>query len=218
MADSPEQVPEKLGDRIDRYRIGFGDVASPTNQRGLCAALIPPNSICGDKVPTIILSSDPNDLLLWLGVANSLAMDFLVRKKVALKMSYTILDSLPFPRDFRGTPSSIAIAHRVCALCAVGPEMEAFRQSAVAFGILGSTSEVVEEPDRRGVLASEIDALVARDVYGLTRDEMLYILDPANVLGEDCGIETFKALRNAELRAFNEFRTQRLIEEAWDRV
>jgi hypothetical protein len=47
---------------------------------------------------------------------------------------------------------------------------------------------------------------------------MLYILDPANILGEDCGIETFKALRNREQREFNEFRTQRLIEEAWDRL
>ena len=49
-------------------------------------------------------------------------------------------------------------------------------------------------------------------------DEMRYILDPDNILGKDCGVEPFKALRNAELRAFGEFRTQRLIEEAWDRV
>ncbi|WP_339667733.1 hypothetical protein [uncultured Roseovarius sp.] len=47
---------------------------------------------------------------------------------------------------------------------------------------------------------------------------MLYILDPDNVLGKDCGVETFKALRNAEMREFNDFRTQRLIEEAWDRL
>ena len=60
------------------------------------------------------------------------------------------------------------------------------------------------------MLAAEIDVLVARDIYGLTKDEMLYILDPANILGEDCGIETFKALRNREMRDFDEFRTQRL--------
>ena len=60
--------------------------------------------------------------------------------------------------------------------------------------------------------------LVAREIYGLSKDEMLYILDPANILGEDCGIETFKALRNREQREFNEFGTQRLILEAWDRM
>ena len=153
-----------------------------------------------------------------LGVANSFAMDFLVRPKVSLTMTYTIMDSLPFPRDFDSTPSSSEIARRVCSLCAVGPEMEEFRQKAVAAGILASAEDVVEEPDQRAILAAEIDVLVARDVYRLSKDEMLYILDPDNILGKDSGVETFKALRNAELRAFNEFRTQRLIEEAWDRV
>jgi hypothetical protein len=213
-----ENVPDKLATRIDRYRIGFCDVASPTNQRALIAALVPPMTICGDKVPTIILSPDPRDHLLWLGVANSLAMDFLVRKKVSLKMSYTIMDSLPFPRDFKTTPAALAIAERVCALCAIGPEMQAFQDITVAAGILSSPDDVVEEPDHRAVLAAEIDVLVAREVYGLTRDEMLYIIDPANILNEDCGIETFKALRNYEQREYGEFRTQRLIEEAWDRI
>jgi hypothetical protein len=175
-------------------------------------------TICGDKVPTIVLGSDPRDHLLWLGIANSMAMDFLVRKKVSLKMSYTIMDSLPFPRDFERTPAATEIVRRVCALCAVGPEMRAFREAAVEVGILRSAKDVVEDPDGRAVLAAEVDVLVAREVYGLTKDEMLYILDPANILGEDCGIETFKALRNREQREFNEFRTQGLIEEAWDRM
>jgi hypothetical protein len=214
----PEDIPDKLAGRIDRYRIGFRDVAKPANQRTLIAALIPPMTICGDKVPTIILSTDDRDHLLWLGVANSLAMDFLVRKKVSLKMSFTVMDSLPFPRDFDATPSSGEIARRVCALCAVGPEMKNFREAAVEANILPSVDDVVEDPERRAVLAAEIDVLVARDVYGLTKDEMLYILDPENILGEDCGIETFKALRNREMREFGEYRTQRLVLDAWDRL
>lgn len=214
----PVKIPEKLGRRTERYRIGFGDVASPTNQRALIAALIPPRSICGDKVPTIILSDDIKDHLLWLGVANAIVMDFLVRKKVSLKMSYTIMNSLPFPRDFSNTPAAIEIVRRVCALCAVGPEMEAFREKAVQEGVLDSVDTVIEDPEHRAVLAAEIDALVAREVFQMKKEEMLYILDPKNILGKDCDVETFKALRNAELRAFDEFRTQRLIEEAWDRV
>jgi hypothetical protein len=213
-----EKIPEKLGRRTERYRIGFGDVASPTNQRALIADLIPPRSICGDKVPTIILSDDIRDHLLWLGVANAIVMDFLVRKKVSLKMSYTIMNSLPFPRDFSNTPAATEITRRVCALCAVGPEMEEFRERAVQEGILNAMGSVIEDPDQRAVLAAEIDTLVARDVFQMKKEEMLYILDPDNILGKDCGVETYKALRNAEVRAFNEFRTQRLIEEAWDRV
>lgn len=214
-----ERIPEKLGNRIYRYRIGFGDVASPTNQRGLIAALLPENCIAGHSVPTIeFLSSDIAYGLLWLGVANSFAMDFLVRPKVSLHMTYTIMDSLPFPRDFASTPSAVAIARRVCSLCAVGDEMEAFREQAVKAGILEGPDAVIEAPDQRAVVAAEIDVLVARDVFGQSKREMLYILDPDNILGPDCGVETFKALRNAELREFKEFRTQRLIMEAWDRV
>lgn len=215
----PEKIPDKLAGRIDRYRIGFGDVASPTNQRGLIAALLPAGSVSGHKVPTIeFIDGSDEYMLLWLGVANSLAMDYLVRKKVSLTMSYTIMDTLPFPRDFEQAPAAAEIVRRVCALCAVGPEMQAFRETALEAGILSFPENVVEDPDRRAVLAAEIDVFVAREVYGLSKDEMLYILDPANILGQDCGIETFKALRNREQREFNEFRTQRLIEEAWDRL
>lgn len=214
-----ENIPDKLAGRIDRYRIGFGDIASPTNQRGLIAALLPGASVSGHSVPTIEFhNAGLESLLLWLGVANSFAMDFLVRPKVSLHMTYTVMDSLPFPRTFAETPAAVEIVRRVCALCAVGPEMQAFRDAALEAGILSFPEDVVEDPDRRAVLAAEIDVLVAREVYGLSKDEMLYILDPANILGEDCGIETFKALRNREQREFNGFRTQRLIEEAWGRL
>lgn len=214
-----DRIPDKLGDRIYRYRAVFGDVASPTNQRGLIAGLLPSHVVSGHTVPTIEFSdADIRYLLLWIGVANSFAIDFLVRTKVSLHMSYTIMDSIPFPRDFANTPSADAIARRVCALCAVGDEMEAFRVQAVKAGILEAPDAVIEAPDQRSVVAAEIDALVARDVFGQSKQEMLYILDPDNILGPDCGAETFKALRNAELREFKEFRTQRLIEEAWDRV
>jgi hypothetical protein len=214
-----EKIPEKLGARTDRFRVGFCDVASPTNQRSLVATLLPGRCISGHSVPTVEFSpADMNYLLLWIGVANSLVLDFLVRPKVSLHMTYTVMDSLPFPRVFGQTPSAKEIARRVCSLCAVGPEMEEFRQQAVDEGVLISVYDVIEDPERRAVVAAEIDVLVARDVYRMSKDEMLYILDPDNILGKDCGVETFKALRNAEMRLFGEFRTQRLIEEAWERI
>ncbi|MEI8703403.1 Eco57I restriction-modification methylase domain-containing protein [Mesorhizobium sp. ISC15] len=214
-----ENIASKLHGRIDNYRIGFCDVASPTNSRSLMAAIIPPNTVSGHKVPTIIFDGgDRKDMLLWLGVANSLAMDFLVRKKVSLTMSYTIMDSLPFPRDYKKIPFADSIAERVMRLCAVGEEMEGLWRTAIETGLLPASARLEEDPDRRAVLTAEIDVLVAREVYGLNKQEMLYILDPVNILGEDCDIETFKALRNREMREFNEYRTQRLVLEAWDRL
>ncbi|MGH7194517.1 MAG: Eco57I restriction-modification methylase domain-containing protein, partial [Candidatus Saccharimonadales bacterium] len=61
-----------------------------------------------------------------------------------------------------------------------------------------------------------LDVLVGRDFFGLTLDEMRYLLDPADVLGPDCGFETFGALKRAERRASGgAFTTRDLILETW---
>jgi hypothetical protein len=70
-------------------------------------------------------------------------------------------------------------------------------------------------PDRRARLRAELDARYAR-LYGLTREELCYILDPASVMGEDYPSETFRVLKNNEVKEFGEYRTQRLVLEAWD--
>jgi hypothetical protein len=70
-------------------------------------------------------------------------------------------------------------------------------------------------PGRRAILRAELDAYYAK-LYGLTRDELRYILDPADVMGEDYPSETFRVLKNKELKEFGEYRTQRLVLDAWD--
>jgi hypothetical protein len=215
----PEMIPDRLLGRINQYRIGFCDVASPTNERSLIAALIPPDAVCGHSVPTIVLEGGgPADMMFWLGVANTLCMDFIVRKRVALHLTFTIMDSLPFPRDWRSTPAAEAIIARAFTLSACGPEMEGFRATAPGTPGIPADLAPVEDPDARARLMAEIEVLVAREVYGLSRDDLLFLLDPDNILGRDCGVETFKALRNRENRDHGEYLTQRLVLEAWDRL
>ena len=43
-------------------------------------------------------------------------------------------------------------------------------------------------------------------------------LDLADVVGPDYPSETFRVLKNNELRQFGEYRNQRLVLEAWDRL
>jgi hypothetical protein len=47
--------------------------------------------------------------------------------------------------------------------------------------------------DRRAVLRAESDACYAK-LYGLTRDDLRYILDPKDVYGPDFPGETFRVL------------------------
>ena len=73
------------------------------------------------------------------------------------------------------------------------------------------------DEERRALLRAELDAYYAR-LYGLTRDELRYILDPQDVYGPDFPGETFRVLKEREIRQFGEYRTRRLVLEAWDRL
>ncbi len=73
------------------------------------------------------------------------------------------------------------------------------------------------DEDRRSLLRAELDAFYAR-AYGLDRDELRYILDPADIKGPDYPSETFRVLKDKEIRQHGEYRTRRLVLEAWDRM
>lgn len=73
------------------------------------------------------------------------------------------------------------------------------------------------DESRRARLQAELDALYAK-LYGLTREELRYILDPAEVYGEDFPGETFRVMKKKELKQYGEYRTQRLVLEAWERL
>jgi hypothetical protein len=73
------------------------------------------------------------------------------------------------------------------------------------------------DDERRALLRAELDAYYAK-LYGLTRDELRYILDPQDMYGPDFPGETFRVLKEKEIRHFGEYRTRRLVLEAWDRL
>ena len=64
---------------------------------------------------------------------------------------------------------------------------------------------------------AELDAAYAH-LYGLTRDELRYILDPADIYGGDFPSETFRVLKEREIRQHGEYRTAWLVLGAWDRL
>ena len=72
------------------------------------------------------------------------------------------------------------------------------------------------DEDRRALLRAELDAWYA-SAYGLSRNDLRFILDPADLLGEDYPSETFRVLKKNEMSKYGEYRTQRLVLAAWDR-
>lgn len=73
------------------------------------------------------------------------------------------------------------------------------------------------DEERRARLRAELDAYYAR-LYGLSREELCYILEPQSVKGLHFPSETFRVLRDKEMKTYGEYRTMRLVLEAWDRL
>ena len=83
----------------------------------------------------------------------------------------------------------------------------------VSLGHFGSP--FVWNSERRAVVRAELDAYYAR-LYGLSRHELRYILDPSDVCGSDYPSETFRVLKEREIREVGEYRTAKLVLNAWD--
>ncbi|MGO9584418.1 MAG: Eco57I restriction-modification methylase domain-containing protein [Acidimicrobiales bacterium] len=206
-----DRIPDKLGDRTTHYRVGWCDVTAPRNERSLIAALIPPNVICGHKVPTLTFPDGFEwAYMSWLAVANSFCMDYLARKKVALSMSMTVLDSLPFPRLPIDHPVTDRLARLALRLTCTGPEMDAYWNSMAKYGWCepvgeGTTPPGYVDQDLRAAAQAEIDAIVAHELFDLSSEELASVL------------ATFPVLRRREEKQCNgEFVTKRLVLEQYD--
>jgi hypothetical protein len=78
-------------------------------------------------------------------------------------------------------------------------------------------SPFIWQEDRRGILQAELDAWFVR-AYGLSREELRYVLNPKEIMGDNYPSETFRRLEENEIRRYGEYRTRRLVLDAWDRM
>ncbi|NJP07113.1 MAG: N-6 DNA methylase [Chloroflexaceae bacterium] len=130
-----------------------------------------------------------------------------------LELVYTAWDMAPFAQDVLSELQAqqrsdvlAAIAQRNAASQALRPTPITADAAQAAVGLL----PFAWDEERRAVVRAELDAHIAR-LYGLTREELRYILDPADIHGADFPGETFRVLKEKELRRYGEYRTQRLV-------
>lgn len=180
-----------------------------------CIATVLPLAAAGDSC-FLMLPSVEDDFLAAALIANlnSLVFDFVTRQKVGgMNFSFYLMKQLPFIRPEAYTDETFNfILNRVLKLIYNSLDQVDWAND---LGFRGAVFPWC--PDQRQRLRAELDAYYAR-LYGLTRDELRYILDPADVMGHDYPSETFRGLKNNEMRDFGEYRTQRLVLEAWDKL
>ena len=157
---------------------------------------------------------------------SSLVLDFVARTKLGgINFNYFIPKQLPVLTLAAYSAQSLAyIIPRFLELTYTAHDLQTFYADVVAENPAWDPRTGPErgqpwrwDPARRALLRAELDALYAR-LYGLTRDELRYILDPADVMGADYPSETFRVLKDKEIRLHGEYRTRRLVLEAWDRM
>jgi hypothetical protein len=141
-------------------------------------------------------------------------LDYVARQKIGgTSLAYFYLKQFPILPPDRYSEADLAfIVPRVLELTYTAHDLGGWAQD------LGHSGPPFPfDPNRRAVLRAELDNYFAH-LYGLTRDELRYILDPADVLGADYPSETFRVLKKSEESQFGEYRTQRLILREFDRM
>ena len=214
-ADPWPLTRELLERRQPKYLLGWRDICRSTDERTVIAGIIPLAAV-GHKMPLIHFQNNCKIELICSFYANlnSLILDYVARQKVGgTSLTYHYFKQFPVLQPSAYTPKDLSfIVPRVLELTYTSHALKPFAQD---LGFEGKPFPF--EPERRHRLKSELDAYYAR-LYSLTRDELRYILDPADVMGEDYPSETFRVLKNKELHEFGEYRTRRLVLDAWDRL
>ena len=93
-------LSEQVRKRAGTTRAGYCDIAGQTNERAMMGAIIPDGVVCGNKVPTVIFPNDTTGdrIYLWVGIVNSFAFDWLIRRIISTTVNYFLLLSVPIPQ------------------------------------------------------------------------------------------------------------------------
>ena len=202
--------------------LGFRRVASSTNERTAIATILP-------FVPTTygwILTIQPYSWQQAVLCANynALVFDYCLRNALSQpSIPQGVFEQLPVLPPTAYIPEALSfIVPRVLELSYTADDLAPFHDDVVAENPAFDPRPPSERgqpfpwnPERRAQLRAELDACYAR-LYGLTRDELRYLLDPSEVIGADYPSETFRVLKDKEIRQHGEYRTQRLVLAAWD--
>ncbi|MGA8757443.1 MAG: restriction endonuclease, partial [Stellaceae bacterium] len=193
------------------WLLAWRDITSAHVLRSVIFSVLPAVAI-GHTSPLMFVDAKASPWPALLANLNALTLDFVARQKIGgTHLTYGYLTQLPVLSPSEYTESDLAfIVARVLELAYTSHSMAPFARD---LGYAGPP--FVWDEDRRAQLRAELDAWYAR-AYELTRDELRYILDPADVKGPDYPSETFRVLKKNEIARWGEYRTARLVLAAWD--
>lgn len=210
-----------------KWSLCFRAISKPTNERTFVCSPIPNATGVGNSATLLYAERGTMPVASLCAMLSSVVFDYTIRQKVGGKNISTF-----FVKQFPVlTPDQIPptmqwqIVKRVAELCYFNHDMDGWaselwdemnEEQRSELPQLGAQQPWIYDPERRAILQAELDAIFAH-LYGLNTEDLRYILDPEDVCGKGCINETFRVLKDNELRQYGEYRTKRLVLEAWNK-
>jgi hypothetical protein len=153
---SSREARRRLGERCQRWRLAYRDVASATNRRTLIAALLPAGTVSTHTVFCLRTAMPINAQRFLCGMFNSLVVNYLVRLRVTTHVTTAIVERLPIPRE---------------------------EEAGAGFEEVGSISRRLSRRDDP-TLESRLNAIVAK-LYQLTEEEFRHLLNTFPLIAKE---------------------------------
>jgi hypothetical protein len=225
-----EEVAKRVPQRYDwKWSLVFKDVTASTNERTAIFAIVPWVGI-SDRLGALWFeeNSSPGNVSCFAANGNAFVLDFVARQKVGgIHLKKYMVEQFPILppdryisglRDFI-VPRVVELTYTAWdlqlfaqdILAEVGPETWArwFKDAPIhtspppAWAAGPTPAPFVWDKERRAHLRAELDGLYAH-LYGLTREELAYILD------------TFPIVRRKDEEKYGEYRTKRMVLETFE--
>jgi hypothetical protein len=227
-----------------KWLLGFRDITNSTNERTFIMSTIPDAFGVGHSTTLLYVERGTMPAATLQAMMSSLPFDYCTRQKIGgSHASIGFVKQFPVLTPEQIPVSAIdMIIPRVMELCYFNHDLDGWadelwgdmsdaqRRIALEWlsecnGITFSDNQLSNpklemlqtfafNPEHRAKSQAELDAIFAH-LYGLTTDELRYILDPEDICGEGCINQTFRVLKDREIRELGEYRTKRLVLTAW---
>lgn len=210
-----------------KWLFAFRDVTNAMTERTFIIAPIPDAKGVGHTATLLYAERGCMPGASLYGMMSSLIFDYCSRQKIGgTHASINYVKQFPvLTPDQIPSATQWQIQKRVAELCYFNHDMDGWaselweemnEEQRAELPQLGAQQPWIYNPERRAILQAELDAIFAH-LYGLNTEDLRYILDPEDVCGKGCINETFRVLKDNELRQYGEYRTKRLVLEAWNK-
>ncbi len=203
------EVNSRLRDRWNSdWLLGWRDITKAHQVRTFIPAVLPASAV-GHVFP-VAIPEDPANAYLLQATWSSIVFDFIANQKLSGNhMTYAVLNQMAcMAPSFFAKPARWR--HREHLETWLKPYVLELsytsRRLAPYAEDLGDSGPPFHwDPERRALLRADLDAGFLH-IYGLDRDEAEHVLD------------SFFVIRKYDERDFGEYRTKRLVLEAYDRM